>query len=147
MVTTQLQITDRLINTCQSHKMVNQVLYGFLTDIDDLPDFDPPTIYIIPGVASVPREGVFQYNYQILCMDMLLPDKSNFRDVISDTQGILMDIYSKLLYIDGNDTWSVQTGSSFTPWQERFKDYMAGSTLNLNILTFQDNCLPNLPFN
>lgn len=147
MVTTQLQIKDRIQTTCASHKMVRQVVYGFLTDADDLPEFVPPTIYIVPGIASVPRDGVFQYNFQLICMDMLLPDKANLADVISDSIGILQDIYSKLLYIDSNGTWSVQSGTSFTPFQERFKDYMAGATMSINILTFQDNCLQDLPFN
>ena len=147
MVTTQLQIKDRLSDTCASHKMVRQVLYGFLTDVDDLPELDPPTIYIVPGLTTVPRDGVFQLNFQLICMDALLPDKSNLEDLLSDCHGILVDIYSKLLYIDNNDTWSIQTGTTFTPFQERTKDYLAGYTMSLNILTFQSNCLTDLPFN
>ena len=147
MVTTQLQIKDHIANICTSHKMVKQVLYGFLTDVDDLPELDPITIYIVPGVTSVPREGVFQLNFQLICMDALLPDKSNLEDILSDCHGVLIDIYSKLLYISSDDVWSIQTGTTFTPFQERTKDYLGGYTMNLNILTFQDNCTSDLPFN
>jgi len=146
MVTTQKQITDRLISTAESHKMVSQVKYGFLTDADDLPEITPPTIYIVPGLTTVPREGVFQLNYQLICMDLLLPDKSNLANVLSDCHGILIDIYSKLLYIDSNDSWGIQTGTTITPFQERFKDYCGGYTMSINITTFQSNCIEPLPF-
>lgn len=146
-VTTQLELVDRLRDTASSHKMVQDVRYGFLTDIDDMPDFTPPTVYIIPAQVNVPRDGIFAYQFQLVCFDMLLPDKSNFEDVISDCTGILVDIYSKLLYIDSNDSWSPQTGTLILPFQERFKDYCAGATMTLTVNIFQDNCTPNLPFN
>ncbi len=144
-ITTQLQIVNRLKNLASSHKMVSDVRYGFLTDIDDLPDFTPPTVYIIPAQVSVPRDGIWAYQFQIVCFDMLLPDKSNFEDVISDCTGILIDMYSSLLYYN-NESWAPQAGTLILPFQERLKDYCAGATMTITINIFQENCLEDLPF-
>lgn len=148
-VTTQLQIVDHIKSIANSHKMVSDVRYGFLTDLDDLPDFDPPVVYIIPQPVSIPRDGILQFQFNLVCFDLLLPDKSNFDDVISDCTGILIDIYSRLLYYtdNGSGFWAVQTGTSFTPFQERFKDYSAGASMTINIQAFQENCTEGLPFN
>jgi len=129
--------------------MVSDVRYGFLGDVDDLPSFDPVLVYIIPQPVSVPRDGIWRMSFNLIAMDKLMPDKENFEDIISDCMGILMDIYSALLYNDGSavESWSVQTGTQIVPFQERFTEYMAGGTMTINIDIFQDNCRADLPFN
>jgi len=148
-ITTQLQVVNRIRDLAQSHKMVSDVRYGFLGDVDDLPDFDPPVVYIIPQTISVPRDGIWRMSFAILAMDKLLQDQSNLDDVLSDCSGILMDIYSALLYNDGTavESWSVQTGTQITLFHERFTEYMGGANMVINIDIFQDNCRADLPFN
>ena len=145
MITTQLQIKNRIETLAQSHKMVNEVKYGFLTDIDDLPDFTPVTIYIVPGQTTSPRDGIIRFSFSLVCFDLLKDDKSNLAEVISDTQTILLDIYSALMY-EVEQSWTPQSGISITPFQERLKDYTAGGTLEIFIDTFQSNCLTEKPF-
>ena len=146
MITTQLQIKNRIEDLCKSHKMVNEVHYGFLTDIDDLPEFVPMTVYIVPGETKINLAGKISFSFQLVCFDLLYLNKSNLDTLISDTQTILLDIYSALLYED-NDNWAIPTGVSITPFQERLKDYTAGSTMTISIETFQSNCLSEKPFN
>src|SRR6056297_3129405 len=112
-ITTQLQVVNRIRDLAQSHKMVSDVRYGFLGDVDDLPSFDPVLVYIIPQPVSVPRDGIWRMSFNLIAMDKLMPDKENFEGVISDCMGILMDIYSALLYNDGSavESWSIQTGT------------------------------------
>jgi len=146
-ITTHLEVVNRIKDLAQSHKMVTDVRYGFLNDVQDLPDFDPPTVYIIPQSISVPRDGIWAMTFGIIAMDKLLTDGSNFDDVVSDCTGILMDMYSALLY--GNtipQSWAVQTGTQIIPFHERFTEYMGGATMTITINIFQENCLDNLPF-
>jgi hypothetical protein len=145
MISTQLQIKTRIQDLCQSHKMVNETHYGFLTDIDDLPQFVPVTIYIVPGPTTSPRDGIIRYKFSLVCFDLLKDDKSNLDTVLSDTQTILLDIFSALMYLD-QESWTAQSGITITPFQERLKDYTAGNTLDIFIDTFQSNCLSPKPF-
>lgn len=147
-ITTQLQLVDRIRDLGNRHKMINDVRYGFLTDIDDLPAFNPPVLYIVPQSVSVPRDGIWRYTFALVCFDKLEDDKSNFEFLISDCTGYLMDIYSELLYNDGTavESWAIQPGTQILPFQERFKDYCAGATMTIAIDIFQENCRNPLPF-
>ena len=143
----QLQIVNRIQELADAHKMVNQFRYGFLTDIDDLPEFTPPTIYLVPEGATYPSQGKINYSFSLVCFDLLLPDKSNLKYVLSDTQGILNDIYTKLLYQGGNpESWQITGLGTYVPFQERLKDYVAGNTLTITISAFMEMCSTNLPF-
>jgi len=144
-IITQKQIVDRIKRTAGAHKMVHEVRYGFLNDAEEF-EFTGVVVYIIPQPISIPREGIFRFGFNLICMDKLYTDKTNFEDVISDTNGILMDIFSALLYeVDG--TWSNPTSSLITPFQERFTDFMCGNTMSIAIDIFQQNCLSDKPFN
>jgi hypothetical protein len=143
----QLKIVNRIQALAESNLMVEEFRYGFLTDIDDLPDFVSPTVYLVPNGGSYPSQGKINFSFNLVCFDLLLPDKSNLADVISDTLGILNDIYTELLYDDGDpESWTIISGSTFTPFQEQLKDYVAGNTLTLTISAFMNQCRPNLPF-
>jgi hypothetical protein len=144
----QLKIVNRIQAIAESNFMVEEFRYGFLTDIDDLPDFISPTVYLVPNGGNYPSQGKINFSFNLVCFDLLLPDKSNLADVISDTLGILNDIYTELLYDDGDpENWTIISGSSFTPFQEQLKDYVAGNTLTLTISAFMNQCRTNLPFN
>lgn len=143
----QLKIVNRIKAIAEANLMVEEFRYGFLTDIDDLPDFLSPTVYLVPNGGSYPSQGKINFSFNLVCFDLLLPDKSNLADVISDTLGILNDIYTELLYDDGDpESWTIIAGSSFTPFQEQLKDYVAGNTLTLTISAFMNQCRTNLPF-
>lgn len=144
----QLKIVNRIKALAEDNKMVEEFRYGFLTDIDDLPDFISPTVYLVPNGGSYPSQGKINFSFNLVCFDLLLPDKSNLADVISDTLGILNDIYTELLYDDGDpESWTIISGSTFTPFQEQLKDYVAGNTLTITVSAFMNQCRPNLPFN
>ena len=144
----QLQIVNRIQALAESHKMVEEFRYGFLTDIDDLPDYTTPTVYLVPEGANYPSQGKINYTFSLVCFDMLLPDKSNLKYVLSDTMGILNDIYTRLLYQAGNpESWEVVGVGTYTPFQEQLKDYVAGNTLTLTISAFMEMCSTDLPFN
>lgn len=143
----QLQIVNRIEALANAHKMVQEFRYGFLTDIDDLPDYTTTTVYLVPEGASYPSQGKINYTFSLVCFDMLLPDKSNLKYVISDTQGILNDIYTRLLYQAGTpESWQIVGTGTYIPFQERLKDYVAGNTLTLTISAFMEMCSTNLPF-
>lgn len=147
-IVTQKQLVDRIRDLANSHKLVNEVRYGFLTDVENLPDFNGPVVYIIPQPVSVPREGIFRFSFNLICMDELLTDKSNFEDIISDTNGILMDLFSALLYnTEDPESWCNPTSSLITPFQERFTAFMCGNSMTIAVDIFQSNCLDNKPFN
>ena len=141
-------LVDRIRDLANSHKMINDVRYGFLTDVENLPDFNGPVLYIIPQPVSVPRDGIFRFSFNLICMDELLTDKSNFENIITDTNGILIDMFSALLYTDDTtESWLNPTSSLITPFQERFSAFMAGNSLTIAVDIFQSNCLEPKPFN
>ena len=144
----QLAIVNRIEQLALNQKMVNQFRYGFLTDMDDLPEFTPPVVYLVPDTASYPSQGKINYTFQLICFDLLLPDKSNLKFVLSDTMSILNDIYTRLLYDEGNpESWEIIGQGIYTPFQEQLKDYVAGNTLTLTISAFMEMCREGLPFN
>jgi hypothetical protein len=144
----QLKIINRIKALAEDHKMVETYRFGFLTDVDDLPDYTTTTIYLVPNGGSYPSQGKINYNFDIVCFDMLLPDKTNLEAVLSDTLSILNDIYTELLYDDGDpENWTIISGATFTQFQERIKDYVAGNTLSITVSAFMEQCRTNLPFN
>jgi len=143
----QLQIVNRIEELAESHKMVQQFRYGFITDMDDLPDWTTPVVYLVPDGANYPSQGKINYTFSLVCFDMLLPDKSNLKYVLSDTMGILNDIYTRLLYQGGSpESWAITGVGTYVPFQERLKDYVAGNTLTITISAFMEMCSDNLPF-
>jgi len=143
----QLQIVNRIQALAEAHLMVQSFRFGFLTDVDDLPDYTTPTVYLVPNGGSYPSQGKINYNFDLVCFDMLLPDKSNLSEVLSDTLSILNDIYTRLLYDEGEpENWTIISGSSFTQFQEHLKDYVAGNTLSITVSAFMEQCSTNLPF-
>ncbi len=145
--TTQYQVTERILNLAQSHQLVNQVRYGFLSDIDINFEPNPITFYLIPDSATYPRENIIRYRFIMYAWDVLLPDESNLKDIISDTTMVLNDIYTKLIYNTSPDSWVVIAGGSYQYYKEKLKDVVAGAALTIDVETFADNCTQNLPFN
>jgi hypothetical protein len=145
--TTQYQVTDRILTLAQNHQLVNQVRYGFLSDIDINFQPNPITFYLIPDSATYPRENIIRYRFIMYAWDVLLPDDSNLQAIISDTTSVLNDIYTKLIYNSQPDSWVVIAGGSYRYFKESLKDVVAGAALTIDVETFADNCTQNLPFN
>ncbi len=144
--TTQYTVTNRILTLAQNHQLINQVRFGFLSDIDINFVVDPITFYLIPDGATYPTENKIRYRFIMYAWDTLLPDESNLQDVISDTTMVLNDIYTKLIY-NVSESWVVQGGGSYRFFKDKLKDNVAGSALTIEVDTFADPCSVNLPFN
>lgn len=144
--TTQYTVTQRILDLAQNHQLVNQVRYGFLSDIDINFVVTPITFYLIPDGASYPGVNKIRYRYILYAWDTLLPDESNLKDIISDTTMVLNDIYTKLIY-NVSDSWVVQGGGTYRFFKDKLKDNVAGSALTIEVDTPADPCSIYLPFN
>lgn len=145
--TTQYQVTDRILNLAENHQLVNQVRFGFLSDIDVNFEVNPITFYLIPDGASYPRENIIRYRFIMYAWDTLLPDEANLKDIVSDTTSVLNDIYTKLIYNTEPNSWVVTSGGSYRYFKEKLKDMVAGAALTIDVETYADPCTTNLPFN
>ena len=66
----QLKIVNRIKALAEDNKMVEEFRYGFLTDIDDLPDFISPTVYLVPNGGSYPSQGKINFSFNLVCFEL-----------------------------------------------------------------------------
>lgn len=104
-----------------------------------------PLMYVIPQLATTDgRQTV--YTFDILVMDIL--NTKNFEneiDVWSDTLDILKDVVAQLRYSldECYCTWDIDYPVDFSPFSERFDDYVSGWTakIKLKIPDAIDRCI------
>lgn len=94
-----------------------------------------PLLYVMPESAT--NDGrVSIYNFNILCMDILnTKNFDNEIDVWSDTLDILKDVVGQLKYTIGGCycDWNIEYPVDFTPFSEKFDDYVSGWTARIKI--------------
>jgi|694.fasta_scaffold35926_5 hypothetical protein len=95
-----------------------------------------PLMFVIPQLATTDgRQTV--YTFDILVMDIL--NTKNFDievDVWSDTLDILKDVVAQLKYsLDScYCTWDINYPVDFTPFSEKFDDYVSGWTAKIKLV-------------
>lgn len=94
-----------------------------------------PLLYVVPESAT--NDGrVSIYTFNILCMDILnTKNFDNEIDVWSDTLDILKDVVGQLKFTIGGCycDWNIDYPVDFTPFSEKFDDYVSGWTARIRI--------------
>lgn len=156
------KITDLLKNIANKHKQINSYSLGDLKQLgyyteerlkennttDNLAAHYP-LMYVVPATAtSDGRQTIYTFN--ILVMDIL--NVKNFdveTDIWSDTLDICKDIAAALKYNleECYENWDVNFPVTFTPFSERFDDYLSGWNLEIKLVIPDALDLCDAPFN
>lgn len=141
----------------QEHKLINDFGFGFVEDItfkkETEAKVDYPYLYVIPSVCSV-DERQLRYGITLVMMDRVVNyTDENLLDVLSDTNQILQDVISQFKYSvtpeegDYTDVYDIELPITLQPFADKYDDYVAGYSCDINIVLGQplDRCIA--PFN
>ena len=100
------------------------------------PGIIDPLFYTIP-VNSQVLENTVNRTFKVICFGRVKKDKSNEREVISDTEQICQDFIKFIRYNDAD--FNLVGEPQFTPFTEEFGDWCAGWEGDIIIETEFDN--------
>lgn len=140
-------VVSSLLNICRDHPFVNQVEHGDPWEMS--PDVVYPLCMVVPTSINAIDKQV-QYNFNIICMDLVEPGEDNELRVLSQTSRILLDIIawfkrggrahtssSSHPYQDTNPfydyTNEIQTTYTLEPFTEKFTDNVSGWNMQFSI--------------
>lgn len=135
-----------------NHKQINSFGTGdiqqliYLTTQKDGKDNDKnesplyPLLYVIPGQVSRDT-GSMTYQLSVLVMDIMSSDDILLEtQLLSDMLQVIDDVLAQFKYsvnpVTGNyeAKYDVNTSTTYTPFTERYDDYLVGWTLNLSLI-------------
>lgn len=146
------------------HKQVNSFGFGNFEDLSywtesrlktqnttfESPYF--PLLYIIPSEAKLESTGLnssfMNYEFNVVCMDIIDRDLTNQIDVLSDTNQILDDVVSQFrLSVERNmgcfiQEYYLDEQVVYTPFLEKYSDLCGGwsAVIRLKVMTPLDRC-------
>ena len=124
-------ITD-FENFCDNHNQINEFTWGPLTNISTK-EQDFILVHCLPAPSQyIGREVIL--SFEVLILDIVKQDKTNFKDVMNDNLLIGLDIVAN--FFDDEDTydWTLDEDSVLIrPFFEEFDDYCAGYVFEINI--------------
>lgn len=138
-------VVSSLLNICRDHPFVNQVEHGDPWEMATGVVY--PLCMVVPTSINAIDKQV-QYNFNIICMDLVEPGEDNELRVLSQTSRILLDIIawfkrggraqaSGSAYQDTNPfydyTNEIQTSYTLEPFTEKFTDNVSGWNMQFSI--------------
>jgi len=144
-------VLSTILSVCKNHPNVNSVQHGDPWELNTDGGGIYPLCLVVPTSINT-LDGEIQYNFNILCMDLVEPGESNELRVLSSTSTTLIDIISYFKkggsayptpgYRDTNEWYhyTVDRATSFTmePFTEKFTDNVAGWNLQFSINLHHD---------
>jgi hypothetical protein len=146
-------IINDFATIAEKHKQINSFGTGDLTQLiyltqdkegqDNTTAYLSPTyplLYVVPG--PVARDtGSMSYSFSVIVMDLMSTKDYNIENqLLSDTLQIIDDILAQFKYsVDPNtglyqNKYDVNIPLSFTPFTERFDDFLVGWTMDLSVI-------------
>lgn len=143
-------VVSSLLNICRDHPFVNQVEHGDPWEISPDGGVIYPLCMVVPTSINA-LDSQVQYNFNIICMDLVEPGEDNELRVLSQTSRILLDIIawfkrggrafskggSTHPYQDTNPfydyTNEIQTTYTLEPFTEKFTDNVSGWNMQFSI--------------
>jgi hypothetical protein len=144
-------VIDTICCVAFKHAFVHQVDYGDIWEVNLEKDVLFPYFHCVPQTVET-DVSTLKYNFQLIIMDLVEPDKSNEQQVQSDTLQILLDIIS--LFRNGDitkssadeiPTYYAEGEYTLTPFTERFDNAVTGWMIDFAVHV--DNPFPacNVP--
>ena len=150
------EIVNRIQDITNQHKMLADFGYGDLSDLkvrfentsgNETVQADYPYLFLNPGVHQR-NQGMVTYNFNMIVMDMAREEVSdqpynNMLAIQSQCQQYIDDVIAYLYYGYGDNPDVIYSGVTYTPFNERFQDDVAGMTATLQVQIPQaiDKCL------
>ena len=129
-------LIQTLENLQESHSMINTFGDGDIYDfVDNGGEIKYPVMWVI-AKPSTYINGTMKYRMAIVFADLLLEDKSNRLTIQSDQLLVALDVLSKLK-LDPTYPFNLSDNVSVEYFQERFDDFTAGVTIDLEIIDAQ----------
>ena len=138
MITNTLyRISENILAICDDHLLIDYVAQGTLDQIDENVTFNGRTAWLIHQDSSL-EEGAVFHNFNLILLDVELPDRSNADQIQSDMLQVGIDIVGKLNQVPINKAWIDLTNVTMTPFEERFNDYVAGVTVAFSVKALEN---------
>lgn len=142
------QLTETIKAALLEDQNINTVTTGDITDVNlNKQDIFPLGHIIINSVND--QENVLSFNISILACDIVQQSKeftvdrfkgnNDVQDILNTQLGVLNKLTQKLR--KGNlytDMYQLEGNPSLTPFYDRFENQLAGWTLTLDILIYND---------
>ena len=144
---TYKDVVNRVQTVVNDHLILADFGYGDLSDLktrfentsgDNQVQADYPYAFLNPGQHSRNQSAV-TYNFNLIVMDMARGEVSddpynNMLTIQSQCQQYIDDIIARLYYYYKDQPQVLFNSMTYTPFNERFQDDVAGMTANLQIL-------------
>lgn len=142
-------VLESLVNVCRAHPLVHQAEHGDPWEMSTGGNVVYPLCMVVPtSINALDKEA--QYNFNIICMDLVEPSESNETRVLSATSRILLDIVAffkrgdkafagtpRNPYKNTNPfydyTNEISTTFTLEPFSEKFTDNVAGWNMQFSI--------------
>ena len=150
------EIVNRIQDITNQHKMLADFGYGDISDLkvrfenssgNEEVQADYPYLFLNPGTHQR-NQGMVTYNFNMIVMDMARGEVSdvpynNMLAIQSQCQQYIDDVLAYLYFAYQDNPDVIYSGVTYTPFNERFQDNVAGMTATLTIQVPQaiDNCL------
>lgn len=143
---TYQEIVNRIQQAVDQHKMLADFGYGDLSDLktrfentsgDEQVQADYPYAFLNPTSHNRAQNSI-TYNFNLIVMDMARGEVSddpynNMLAIQSQCQQYIDDIIARLYYYYKDTPQVLWNNLTYTPFNERFQDDVAGMTVNLQI--------------
>ena len=153
---TYQEIVNRIQDITNLHKMLADFGYGDISDLkvrfentsgNESVQADYPYLFLNPGVHQR-NQGMVTYNFNMIVMDMSREEVSdepynNMLAIQSQCQQYIDDVLAYLYHGYDDNPEVIYSGVTYTPFNERFQDDVAGMTATLTIQVPQaiNNCI------
>jgi hypothetical protein len=125
-------LISKIKSLSENHPMIKTFGEGDIYDyVDNGGEIQYPVLWVVIQPSNYNR-GNMNYNLLLLFADLLIEDKSNVLQVQSDELQVAIDLISKLK-LDSTYNFNVSDNVSIEFFEERFDDFTAGVTANIQV--------------
>lgn len=118
----------------EAHPMIRTFGEGDIYDyVDNGGEIEYPVFWTVVRPSTY-RGTMIQYNLVLLFADLLTEDKSNRLQIQSDQMLVALDVLGKLK-LDTAYSFNPSTNATLEFFQERFDDFTAGVSIDIQIMS------------
>lgn len=125
------QIFNIIEGYANDHSSINTIVFGAQSDLDNS---DSNGIVLWYDVDTGNTDGTqLNYTFNLYFLDVLNPDNSNLKDVLSDTLQVALDICSKVYNYDGEVEFDLPKKAQIQPVSHKYTSDYAGHSATFTI--------------
>jgi hypothetical protein len=126
-------LVSKLNEIQENHPMINTFGEGNIYDyVDNGGEIKYPVMWVVMKPLNY-NNKVLSYRATIVFADLLTEDKSNRLQLQSDQLQVALDVIAKLK-LDNTYNFNISDSSAIEFFEERFDDFTAGVTADIEIL-------------